>query len=144
MTRKMILVGTGGFGQQWCEKFLPPNIADGTVEVVAAVDIDDAALLNAKRHLGLRDDQLYTDIRQAFGEQRADFCSVVVPPEKHEMVVGLALEHGLDILCEKPIADSLAGAVRIAERVKRAGRKLAVTMSHRFDQAKTTLREEIR
>jgi predicted dehydrogenase len=144
MAYKMIQVGTGGFGAWWCKSFLPPNVADGLVEVVAAVDLNPEAFVNAKEGLGLRDDQCYTDIRKAFDENKADFCSIVVPPAFHEQVVDAALEHDLHILSEKPIADTLEASVRIAEKVKRAGKKMGVTMSHRFDQDKTTLRQELR
>ena len=106
MAYKMIQVGTGGFGRAWCGWFLPPNVKDGLVEVVAAVDIDPAALANAKENLALRDDQRYTDARKAFDENRADFCSIVVPPSAHEKIVDLALEHDMHILSEKPIADT--------------------------------------
>ena len=41
MAYKMILVGCGGFGGSWCRRFLPPNVSDGLVEVVAAADIND-------------------------------------------------------------------------------------------------------
>jgi len=37
MARRLILVGTGGFGASWCRKFLPPNIVDGLSEVAAAI-----------------------------------------------------------------------------------------------------------
>jgi hypothetical protein len=40
MTRKMIVVGIGSMGRNWCSRILPPNIQDGTIEVVAAVDIN--------------------------------------------------------------------------------------------------------
>ena len=143
-TRTMIQVGTGGFGAYWCQNFLPPNIKDGTIEVVAAVDINEEALQNAKKHLHLRDDQLYTDAKKAFDENKADFCTVVVPPSRHEQIVDLALKHDMHILSEKPIADTLAGSIRIADKVKKAGKKMGVTMSHRFDQDKITLREELR
>jgi predicted dehydrogenase len=141
---KMIQVGTGGFGGMWCRNFLPPNVKDGLVEVVAAVDINPDALANAREGLGLRADQCYTDLRKAFDENKADFCTIVVPPAFHESVVDMALAHDLHILSEKPIADNLAAAVRIADKVKRAGKKMGVTMSHRFDQDKTTLRHELR
>jgi predicted dehydrogenase len=141
---KMILVGTGGFGQAWCARFLPPNIKDGLVEVVAAADTNPEALANAREYLGLRADQCYTDVQRAFDENRADCCAIVVPPVSHEMVVDLALAHDLHILSEKPIADTLAASLRIANKVKRAGKKMGVTMSHRFDQDKTTLRRELR
>jgi predicted dehydrogenase len=143
-TYRMIQVGTGGQGRAWCSRFLPPNIADGRIEVVAAVDVNPAALVNAQEHLGLSPAQCYTDIRRAFAENPADFCTIVTPPAFHEGVVELALEHNLHILSEKPIADTMAGAVRIAAAVKAAGKKMGVTMSHRFDQDKTTLRAELR
>ncbi|MCZ7544504.1 MAG: Gfo/Idh/MocA family oxidoreductase [Anaerolineae bacterium] len=144
MTRKMILVGAGGFGGHWCAHFLPPNMEDGVIEVVAAVDINPDALQNARKYLGLRDDQCFTDVARAFDAVRADFCAVVVPPPIHEQVVDLALAHDMHILSEKPIADTMEAAVRVADKVKRAGKKMAVTMSHRFDQDKTTLRAELR
>lgn len=144
MTKRMILVGTGGWGSVWCKNFLPPNVRDGLVEVVAAADASEAALLNAQTHLGLRRDQCYADLQRAFDENPADFCAIVVPPAFHEMVVDLALAHDLNILSEKPIADTLEGSARIAAKLKVSGKKMGVTMSHRFDQDKTTLRRELR
>lgn len=144
MPYKVIQVGTGGFGGWWCKHFLPPNVKDGLIEVVAAVDINPEALQNAREGLGLRQDQCYTDIHKAFAENRADFCTIVVPPAHHESIVDMALAHDLHILSEKPIADTLAASLRIAEKVKHAGKKMGVTMSHRFDQDKTTLRHELR
>jgi predicted dehydrogenase len=144
MAYRAILVGTGGFGNSWCRQFLPPNVRDGLVEVVAAVDLNPQALNNAREGLDLRADQCYTDLNQALDANRADFCIVVVPPAFHEQVVTAALEHDLHILSEKPIADTLEASVRIADKVRRTGKKMGVTMSHRFDQDKTTLREELR
>lgn len=144
MAYKMIQVGTGGWGGAWCRNFLLPNIQDGLVEVVAAVDENPDALSNAREFLGLRPDQCYTDVRRAFDENKADFCSIVVPPAFHEDIVDLALAHDMHILSEKPIADTLEASLRIADKVRRSGKKMGVTMSHRFDQDKTTLREELR
>lgn len=143
MAYRMIQVGTGGFGRAWCERWLPPNLKDGLIEVVAAVDINPEALKNAQQYLGLRPDQCYTDIQKAFDENKADFCTVVVPPAFHESVVDVALAHDMHILSEKPVADTLVGSARIARKVQRSGKKMGVTMSHRFDQDKTTLRSEL-
>ena len=90
MAYKMIQVGTGGFGGAWCLRFLPPNVADGLIEVVAAVDVDPAHLTSAQPHLGLPAEKCYTDIHRAFDENPADFCTVVVPPAHHESVVDVA------------------------------------------------------
>ena len=144
MTYRMIQIGLGAMGGEWCETALPPNIEEGLLEVVAAVDINPEALIYAQQTLGLRADQCYTDLQKALDQNRADFCTIVVTPAHHEAVVDLALAHDLHILSEKPIADTLAASVRIADKVKRAGVKMGVTMSHRFDQDKTTLRRELR
>ncbi|WP_114576495.1 Gfo/Idh/MocA family protein [Saliphagus sp. LR7] len=144
MTYDVIQVGTGGQGEQWCKKFLPPNVEDGLVNPVAAVDVDEAALDNAREGLGLSPDECYTDVEAAFSEHDADFCTVVVPPAFHEDVVDAAIEHDLHVLSEKPIADTLEASVRIARKVEAAGLKMGVTMSHRFDRDKTTLRRELR
>jgi predicted dehydrogenase len=144
MAYRMIQVGTGGMGAAWCKMILPPFLKDGLIEVVAAVDINPQVLDNARTGLGLRRDQCYTDINRAFDENRADFCTIVVPPAFHEQVVDVALAHDMHILSEKPIADTMQASARIAWKVKGAGKKMGVTMSHRFDQDKTTLREELR
>lgn len=144
MPYRMIQVGTGGQGRAWCERFLPPNIEDNLIEVVAAVDIDPDALVNAQQHLGLTAAQCYTDLKQAFAEREADFCTIVTPPAFHESVVDMALAHDMHILSEKPIADTLDASVRIAEKVRRSHKKMGVTMSHRFDRDKTTFRRELR
>jgi predicted dehydrogenase len=144
MTKKVIHVGTGAFGHRWCLEFLANNIADETVEVVAIVDVDVNALGRGQALLGLPDSACYTDVNEAFANNDADFCTIVVPPEFHEIIIDAAISHDLDILCEKPIADTMAASVRIARKIRESGRKMAVTMSHRFDQDKTTLRQIIR
>src|SRR5690606_13834651 len=98
----------------------------------------------AKNSLGLRPDQCYTDLQKAFDEVRADCCASITTPDAHEPVVDMALAHDMHIISEKPIADTLEASVRIANKVKAAGKKMGVTMSHRFDQDKTTLRQMLR
>ena len=143
MTYRAIQVGTGGQGGRWCDTFLPPNVENGLVDVVAAVDVNEDAHENAVEHLGVDPGDCYTDTETAFAEHDADFCTIVTPPWTHEEVVDAAVAHDLDILSEKPIADTLEASVRIAEKVKRAGLKMGVTMSHRFDRDKTTMRRRL-
>jgi len=143
MPYKLIQVGAGGRGGAWCASLLPPLIQSGLIQHVAAMDVNPAALANAKRCYGLPDDKLYTDLDKAFDENEADIALVVTPSPFHEPVVDAALSHGCHILSEKPIADTLEASCRIARKVEQAGKKMAVTMSHRFDEDKTTLREEI-
>src|ERR1700736_6198230 len=144
MAKRVIHVGVGSFGQRWLSEFLAANIADRTIAVVALVDVDEKALAFGRGVLGLPQSACHTDAAEAFAAHAADFCTVVVPPDRPGAVIDAARAHGLDILCEKPIADTMTGSLRIARKVHAAGRKMAVTMSHRFDQDKTTLRRIVR
>ena len=122
-----------------------PRLAEiGKAAPVAAVDTNGEALLNAQKHLALPPEKCYTDAARAFDENEADFAVVVVPPAHHESVVDMALERGMAILSEKPIADTMEASCRIYRKVKAAGAKMAVTMSHRFDQDKQSLESAIK
>ncbi|MDP8904857.1 MAG: Gfo/Idh/MocA family oxidoreductase [Chloroflexota bacterium] len=142
---RFIHVGTGGWGRRWSDTFLARLVMElGVAEPAAAVDTDARQLRHAQRGYGISARRCYTDLRQALAENRADFIVVAAPPAAHEAVIQLAVENGLHILCEKPLADTMPATARIYHRVQRAGLKLAVTMSHRFDQDKQTLERLVR
>ncbi|HIJ66230.1 MAG TPA: Gfo/Idh/MocA family oxidoreductase [Candidatus Hydrogenedentes bacterium] len=141
---RYVQIGVGGFGQHWCTQVLPRLGRLGLAEPVAAVDINPAVLPKASEQLGLSANQLFTDARAAIEQTRPDFATVVVPPAHHEQIIDLAVEYGCHILSEKPIADSIAACCRIYRKVKQAGLKMAVTMSHRFDQDKQTLERRVK
>jgi len=142
---RYIQVGTGGWGGYWCSNVLPRLAESGKAVAVAAVDVNAQNLLHAQKTLNLPPAQCYSDTKTAFDANatQADFAIVVVPPAHHEKVIDTALAHDLHVLCEKPIADSIEACCRVHKKVKAAGKKMAVTMSHRFDQDKQTLEREI-
>ncbi|WP_225669990.1 Gfo/Idh/MocA family oxidoreductase [Bradyrhizobium hereditatis] len=88
--------------------------------MVGLVNIDTKFLEQGRRHLGLKAEQCFTSAQEAFRAVKADFCTIVIPPALHELIVDLALH----ILSEKPIADTMEASVRIADKVKAAGRKM--------------------
>ncbi len=136
---RYVLVGVGGWGGHWREEVLPRLKELGLAEAAAAVDVNPEVLSSAKADLGLTDVQLYNDAAKAVAETRPDFVIIVVPPAMHEPIVDIALAHDCHILSEKPIADTMDACSRIYRNVKAAGVKMAVTMSHRFDQDKQSL-----
>jgi predicted dehydrogenase len=146
MTKQLryVQIGVGGWGQHWCTEVLPRLQTMGIAQAVGAVDINQAILLKAKEQLSLSDNQLYSDAEKAIAETKPDFVTIVVPPAYHEKIVDLSLKYHCHILSEKPIADTMEACCRIYKKVKKAGIKMAVTMSHRFDQDKQSLEQEIK
>lgn len=140
--KRMIQVGCGGFGAYWLEVIMP-RVAS-FAEVVAAVDVNEEALKNAQKFVGLAPEKCYTDIKKALEENEADFVNVVVPPQFHESVINAAFEAGLDVISEKPLGGSMEACVRICRKAEASGRKLAVTMSHRFEVEKQTMEDMVK
>jgi predicted dehydrogenase len=142
--KRFIHIGTGGFGAYWCSTVLPRLAKLGKVEPAAAVDANPDHLQNAISGYGISRDRCFTDACEAFDKVKADFAIIVVPPAYHEQMVDLALAHDMHILSEKPIADTMEACARIFHKVCAAGKKMAVTMSHRFDQDKQTMERAIK
>lgn len=145
-TKKGILIGCGGFGAHWCQFPLTYLKEHSRAELVAAVDVQAEALKHPQEQLGLAAERCYTDLRTALQAHagEADFAIVVVPPAYHEAVIDAVLEYPLDILSEKPIADTMEATVRIYQKVRAAGRKMSVDMSHRADHDKQSLEHHIK
>jgi nucleoside-diphosphate-sugar epimerase/predicted dehydrogenase len=57
---------------------------------------------------------------------------IALPNVLHEAAVAAALDCGLDVLCEKPLALTQAACERLGDHAVRAGRLLAVGMTRRF------------
>ena len=140
-THRFIHVGTGGWGREWCFEFLPRLVRAGRLEPAAAVDVSKDHLKNAVEGYGVSPDLCFTDLGKALDSVEADFMILVTPPDTRERYVAMAVERGLDILSEKPVAGTMEACVRIYRKVMRAGRKMGVTMSHRFDQDEQSLQK---
>ena len=96
------------------------------MQVTGLVDINEAALKSSGDFLGLPDSARFTDQEEAFGNTEADFCCIVTPPAVHEQSVRLACQRGMDILSEKPIADTWEGCAAIYRTVRDAGVKMGL------------------
>src|SRR3712207_6523588 len=138
---RYILIGTGGYGAVWCRSVLPHLMTANLAIPVAAVDTNREALKFAPReYLRLPPEHCFTSLIEAAETRQADFAVLVTPPHTHEAIIDIAMTFDLDVLVERPLADTLAGCCRIKHKVNEAGRKLAVAVSHRYDQDKQSLR----
>jgi predicted dehydrogenase len=98
--------------------------------LVAAADVDKAALQRARQEHGVEG---FTDYRALCG--RVDAVCVVVPTSKHREVAGHFLEHGIDVLVEKPLAPTAVEAGELVALAQRHDRILQVGHIERFNSA---------
>jgi len=85
--------------------------------------------------LGLSRDRLYKDYRgmiraEARRPDRIDFLVIVTPNVAHYAIAKLALENGLDVVCDKPLATSGKNARDLGALAKKKRRLFGVTYTY--------------
>jgi len=133
---RFVQVGVGGFGHNWA------GLLHGreSAELTALVDVDESALAAARDETGTPDAQCYSDYREAFRAVEADAALIVTPPAVHCDVALAAMEAGLHVLTEKPIADDMASARQMVDAAELAGLTLMVSQNYRFRRWVRTMR----
>lgn len=69
---------------------------------------------------------LYTDFYRALEITRPDAVCISTYPDTHEAYAIKSFESGCHVFIEKPLADSVEGAIRVTEAAKKANKKLLV------------------
>ena len=108
------VIGTGRRGKQHLRQLAKKQ----DVEVPAICDIlPDVAAEAAK----IANSHSYLDYREMLDKEELDAVVVATPAPVHADPTVLALEAGMAVMCEKPLAWSLKDALRIVEAAKRTG-----------------------
>jgi predicted dehydrogenase len=117
------------------------------VDLVAICDLNPAAFGRLYERSGVEPGSVreYTDHREMLRREHLDLVSVATPDQFHTDPVADAAAAGVPgILCEKPLATTLADADRIVEAVERYGTKMLVDHTRCFDPAFVAVRDRVR
>jgi predicted dehydrogenase len=135
----VVLVGAGDA----CRLWLPVVAAMPDADLLGLVDLDAERGRRLLREHGL-DVPVRTDLRAAIAELRPAVVADLTPPANRRAVAGAAFAAGCDVVAEKPLAESVAGARALIDLAEAAGRRLVVMQNHRFHPAVERLRAWIR
>ena len=69
---------------------------------------------------------LFDNFDEALSKTSPDAVCISTYPDTHEQFAIKSLEKGCHVFIEKPLADTVEGAVRVAEAAKKAKKKLVV------------------
>jgi len=112
-----------GYGFISGKGHVPAFLKRSDVEVVAVADICPARLEQAKRDLP--NARLYKDYSSLLeSEQSLDIVDVATPPYAHAEIAVAALQKGVHVLCEKPLATSTQEARRMLTQASLSQRVL--------------------
>lgn len=102
--------------------------ADG-VELVAGADIDEATVEASAAKHGFKG---YADWREMLQEEELDIVSVCTPPFLHREMAVEAMQRGIHVMCEKPIAATTEDAEAMAVAARELDAKLMIAYCHRW------------
>ena len=112
---------------------------EGLAEIVAICDPVEPALNEAGEQFGIADRS--RDWREVLARDDIEVVTIATPSSLHEPIAIAALEAGKHVMCEKPLALSLAGARRMAASAREAGQVTAVNHRYRWVPAARYLKE---
>jgi predicted dehydrogenase len=88
--------------------------------------------------------QKFTDFDRFIDEAEIDLVALAVPNFLHKPMTLAALDRGLHVICEKPMAMDTAEAVEMREKVRASGKKFMVHFNQRFRAEHQYFREIIK
>ncbi len=115
---KFLIIGAGMIGRVHAEALkslgIPFSVCDYNESFAKSLMEDTGA------------EAYYLDYKKAIEKSGAQAAIICTPNHLHADPAIYAMEHGLDVICEKPMASKLEDAKRIFEAQQRTGRKLMV------------------
>jgi len=134
---RMGLIGAGTMGALYARAFSQSSAA----ELVAVCDLDPGRAEALGRRHGV--ERLYADCQEMLRAEELDAVAVATPDFHHREPAVACLRAGVDVLCEKPLATTMADCHAIREAVRETGRRLMVNFGNRHKRQVCKLKEQL-
>ena len=137
--RRVALAGTGHRGAGTWGKELLANCSQW-VDLVGLADRNSMRLERAREAIGT-DAPIFTDPGVMLSTTKPDTLIVTTRDDTHADLIVAALEAGIDVLTEKPMAMTAAMCRQILDAEQRTGRRVDVGFNYRFSPTSRTIKE---
>ncbi len=122
-------IGTGGIAHSHMKSYLKQN----DVQIVCGADLIEDKARKFFDGYGLTDAKDYTDYKLMLSENELDAVSICTYNTQHAPCAIYALEHGLNVLLEKPFTVTLEEALEVRRAEKKSGKVLSIGFQPRYD-----------
>ncbi|MGG2066958.1 Gfo/Idh/MocA family protein [Bacillus sp. S14(2024)] len=135
---KVAVIGCGSIAKY---RHLPEYQFNENVELVAVCDVKEERVNSVAKQYGAA---AYTKYEELLASGIVDAVSVCTPNYLHAPISIAALNSGVHVLCEKPMATSEEEAKAMIEAAKSNGKKLMIGHNQRFVASHQKARELIK
>lgn len=105
---KIAIIGCGFWSHYQVAAWLELNI-----EIVAVCDPDEIKAKELAEKFGIK--KYYTRAKVLFALEKMDLVDIITNPESHAELVLLAADHGVPVICQKPMAMDWQTAVKMVD-----------------------------
>lgn len=126
---RVAIVGTGGIAHAHMESY--QKLGTERCQVVALVDIIPGKARRFMEEFGLSC-ETYENHEDILPRQDIDLVDVCTPPYCHAQISVNALRSGKNVVCEKPMAASLAECDQMLKARDESGKLLSIIAQNRF------------
>lgn len=138
---RVALVGVGGYGESYIREILKASRADFKLVGAADPSPEKCSFLGDLKRL---DVPVYPDLETLLKSQSPDLTVLSTPIHLHARQSALALSKGSSVLCEKPLAGSVAEAQSMIDAEKASGGLfLAIGYQWSFSKAVLDLKADV-
>jgi predicted dehydrogenase len=134
-----VVAGAGALGPYWAREL----VASPDTELVGWADLDPARARAAAEKLGARGLPVDGSIEKLLEAQEPDFLVNVTAPAAHHDVTIAALDRGVAVVSEKPMAATLPEALAMVEAAERNRRLFMVSQNRRYKPTLQAFREVV-
>lgn len=123
------IIGCGGIANGKHMPALKTQAAQA--EMVAFCDIIPERAEKAAKEYGVPGAKVYVNYKELLEDKSIDVVHVCTPNRSHSEITVAALEAGKHVMCEKPMAKTVADAKLMLDAAKRTGKKLTIGYQNR-------------
>ncbi len=134
------VVGTGNISPSHLRAY---QALGDRCRVVALCDIVPEKAEALRRELGLDEAAVHASHAEVIARGDVDLVSICTPPGTHEALSVDFLDAGINVLCEKPMAPSLAACDAILAAERRSGAVFASVAQNRYRDDVATLKAAV-
>jgi predicted dehydrogenase len=129
------VIGTGAIAEAHLYAY---QRASERARLLAVVDVDEARARRAAERFSVP--SIHTDYREVLARDDIDAVSICAPPFLHVEISVAALKAAKHVLCEKPVAPTLAGLDAIDEAQRQSGCVFSGVFQLRFGRGARQVR----
>jgi predicted dehydrogenase len=138
---KIVLVGIGGYGVKYVRDLFKGG-SKYPYTFVGAVDPfpENSPVLKelTEKHI-----PIYPTLEQFYASSHADLAIISSPIQFHSLQTCLALSHGSNVLCEKPLCPQVEDAFKMIEARDQANKFVAIGYQWSYSEGMQALKRDI-